>query len=324
MTSLAMGQRIKVGSAHFHPLTERGCIEEILGALAAGRGGTVVTHNIDHLRLLEEDAGFAEGCAAATLRVADGVPVLWAARLRGTPLPGRVAGSDLVTSLTAAAAEAGRSVFLMGGDPGTAKAASDILVDRHPDLIVAGVDPFERCNTEAERESQWDHLCAKLADQRPDIVFIALPAAAQLAAFERCAAASPSSWFIGVGVSFSFLTGDIKRAPKFLRATGLEWVHRLSQQPELGSRYLRHDAPYALKLMYRSWHERSEDAIVCPSGSGGSEPLDGTALSSAPEEVETIEVDTPIESLAPASVEAPLQVVGTERTIDERVPITQP
>jgi N-acetylglucosaminyldiphosphoundecaprenol N-acetyl-beta-D-mannosaminyltransferase len=60
----------------------------------------------------------------------------------------------------------------------------------------------------------------------------------------------PRAWWIGVGISFSFVTGAVRRAPRWMRACGLEWTHRLAQEPRrLARRYLVDGIPFALWLL---------------------------------------------------------------------------
>jgi N-acetylglucosaminyldiphosphoundecaprenol N-acetyl-beta-D-mannosaminyltransferase len=60
----------------------------------------------------------------------------------------------------------------------------------------------------------------------------------------------PSCWFLGCGAAINFVAGDRRRAPQWMQRSGLEWVHRLAGEPRrLGPRYLRHDAPYGLRLL---------------------------------------------------------------------------
>jgi len=110
-----------------HALTEDQSIAHILDALDEGRGGFVVTPNIDHMRRCVNHADYGEIVATADLRVADGRPLLWAARLKGERLPEVVAGSNLVSTLSAAAARRGRSVFLLGGVNGSELGAARVL-----------------------------------------------------------------------------------------------------------------------------------------------------------------------------------------------------
>ncbi len=234
-----------------HAVSEPRCIEHILDQLSAGRGGMVVTPNVDHLRRCRRDLSFAAVVQEADLVVADGMPLVWASRLQGTPLPQRVAGSDLISSLSAAAAATGRSVFLLGGEPGTADAAAAILRDRCPQLKIAGTlcPPlgFEKDAAQLERITQ------ALQSAQPDIVYVGLGSPKQERLIDRLRRALPRAWWLGVGVSFSFLCGDVRRAPPWMRKHGLEWLHRLGQEPKrLFKRYLVLGPPYAAMMLLRA------------------------------------------------------------------------
>src|SRR2546430_1383817 len=91
-----------------------------------------------NLRLYCEEPALRPMYEQADLVLADGMPLLWAARLQRTPIPQRVPGSELIYTLTAAAARAGRSVFLLGGNPGAADGAAIELRRLNPSLKVAG------------------------------------------------------------------------------------------------------------------------------------------------------------------------------------------
>lgn len=231
-----------------HAMTERGAIDHILSGLDAERGGWVVTVNLDILRRLCRDAEYLALVQDADLFVADGMPLVWASRVQGTPLPERVAGSNLVSSLTMAAAKRGRSVFLLGGDEGVAEKAAAVLRSRDPDVRIAGVHcpPFGFERDEAEMAS----IRAKLAAADPDLVYVALGCPKQDRLIRRLRGELPKAWWMGVGISFSFLCGDVRRAPRWMQKLGLEWVHRLLQQPgRLAKRYLMDDLPFAFRLL---------------------------------------------------------------------------
>src|SRR4051812_4962221 len=97
----AQGGRIRLMGLEIDPVTEAEAIATILAGVADGRGGMVATPNLDHLRLATRPRELRELLTAAALIVADGMPLVWASRLQGSPLPERVAGSALVWSLTA-------------------------------------------------------------------------------------------------------------------------------------------------------------------------------------------------------------------------------
>jgi N-acetylglucosaminyldiphosphoundecaprenol N-acetyl-beta-D-mannosaminyltransferase len=68
----------------------------------------------------------------------------------------------------------------------------------------------------------------------------------------------PTAWFLGLGVSFSFVSGEIRQAPVWMRRTGLEWVHRMAQEPgRLFRRYVLEDMPFALRLLGSASRRRS-------------------------------------------------------------------
>lgn len=234
-----------------HQITERQTVEHIMASLAVGRGGWIITHNLDHLRLLRHDPDFLAASRQSTLRVADGMPLIWASRLAGSPLPERVAGSNLISSVSAGAAEQGRSIFLLGGNPGTAEGAAAVLQGRHPALKVAGTHcppmGFEK------EPDQMASLRQALTDAKPDVVFVALNAPKQEKVIAQLRSAAPGAWWMGVGISFSFLCGQVQRAPVWVQKVGLEWLHRMVQEPrKLVRRYLLQGVPFAAELLVRS------------------------------------------------------------------------
>lgn len=241
-----------------HALTEADAIAYIVRRLDERRGGWVATHNLDHLRRLTRDPSFAALCGTASLRTADGKPLLWAARLQGTPLPERVAGSDLTWSLTAALAGAGRSVYLLGGSPApspnartTAQHAADAMIARYPRLHIAGTycPPFGFDKDPA----QMQEIANRVIAAQPDVVYVAVGSPKQERLIEYLLPHWPTAWYLGVGISLSFVTGEVRRAPMWMRRAGLEWVHRMAQEPgRLARRYLLEGIPFAARLLIGS------------------------------------------------------------------------
>jgi len=231
----------------FHIVTEDEANAHVIGSLEQGRGGWVHTVNLDILRLLVTDSDFRETCSGVDLSVADGMPPVWASKLQGTPLPERVAGSSMVTTLTGEAATAGRSVYFLGGNPGAAEAAIEVLKEKFPELEVAGVEcpdfGFEK------DEEGMKAMSKRLANSGADIVYIALGVPKQEKLIAELRNVLPKAWWIGIGISFSYVSGDVKRAPALIRSLGLEWVYRMAQEPKrLVQRYLVEDLPFAGRL----------------------------------------------------------------------------
>lgn len=231
-----------------HALDEQECIDHIVSESDEGRGGWVATPNLDHLRRLHQDEEFRRLCSRASLLTPDGIPLLWAARLQGSPLKSRVAGSDLVISLSRAAAEHSKSLFLLGGDPGTAEEAANVLQERFEGLRLVGCH-YPEFGFEKRPEAMQE-LRNQLEQARPDIVFVALGSPKQEQLMDLLSPLLPGAWWLGIGISFSFLSGRVRRAPVWMQRSGLEWVHRFLQEPRrLFSRYLIHGVPFAVRLM---------------------------------------------------------------------------
>lgn len=228
-------------------LTERQVVEHVIASLQSGRGGWIATHNLDHIRRLRKNRDFANACVTASLRVADGMPLVWASRVAGTPLPQRVAGSSLIYTLTEAAARAGCSVYFLGGNSGTAERAAQKLQFENPQLRVAGYD-CPAPGFELDPATLASVKC-RIISARPDIIYVALGSPKQELLIADWVKEFPDAWFVGVGISFSFVCGEIKRAPKWMQYIGLEWIHRLAQEPcRLARRYLYDGLPFAALL----------------------------------------------------------------------------
>ena len=214
-----------------------------------------MTPNLDNLFAVSRDRELRDRALAAEIRVADGMPLVWASRIKGDPLPGRVAGSDLILELADEIAATGKRLFLLGGEPGTAERAADTLRERSPGLQIAGTycppHGFEHDGDEMAR------IQTTLVAARPDFVYLGLPfpKASTLAAVLR--QSLPRAWCLGLGISFSFVCGEVDRAPKWMQKGGLEWLHRLRQEPRrLARRYLVEGGPFALRVFWTSYLER--------------------------------------------------------------------
>jgi N-acetylglucosaminyldiphosphoundecaprenol N-acetyl-beta-D-mannosaminyltransferase len=178
----------------------------------------------------------------ADLVTADGMPVVWSSRMLGPAIPERVTGADLVPRLAQESAARGKSIYFLGGNPGSAEKASDILKELHPGLKIAGwSSPFVHTEgpglVNAGKEDQ--ELVDRINASRPDILLIAFGNPKQEIWFNlnRHRLQVPVS--IGVGGTFEFIIGSIRRAPTWMGNYGLEWLFRFTQDPQrLWKRYL--------------------------------------------------------------------------------------
>lgn len=243
--------RIRVFGMPLSIVTEPQVVDHIVRSALGRHGGWVITPNLDHLRLFRKHPTLRPMFEAAELVTADGMPLVWASRLQRTPLPQRVSGSTLIHSLTEAAAREGLSVFFLGGNPSAAERTAEQLRRNNPALNVAGTScPPPGFDQDPQ---QVEAIRQQLLAARPDIVFVGLGFPKQERLIEQLRASLPAAWFLGIGISFSFVSGEVKRAPLWMQRTGLEWLHRLIQEPgRLGKRYLVHGFPFAGRLLLAS------------------------------------------------------------------------
>lgn len=200
----------------------------------------VVTPNVDHVVRLQHDNEFRNIYQNADLVLADGMPLLWAAKFLGTPLHEKVSGSDLFIKFCETTARKKCRLFFLGGNPGDAQKAKEVLVRQNPGLLVVGVYcplfGFEK--DEQERKKIVELIKAS----NPDILFVGLGAPKQEQWIYENYQKIKVPVSIGIGISFSFAAGTIKRAPVWMQKAGLEWFWRTMMEPRrLWKRYFVDD-----------------------------------------------------------------------------------
>lgn len=253
-----------------HTLDHATLIQAFLRGVRAGKGGWIVTPNLDIVRQFTTSAESRTLILAATHRVADGAPIVWASRLAGSPIPERVAGSDLVLSMPEAAARAGLSVFLLGGEPGAAAAAAARLRELFPGL--QGMDSYCPPLGFEDDPAELERIKEAVRGARPALVLIGLGFPKQERLIRLLRSEMPQTWFVGIGISLSFLAGMQPRAPAALQRLGLEWVHRLWHEPRrLFRRYVVVGLPFAVRLFAWAMIQRlrGERRAVAQDQTGG-------------------------------------------------------
>ena len=218
------------------PLTASQVIEAADSLIQARRPSYFITANLNYAMLTGRHHDLADINRDAAFIVADGMSLVWAARRQGTPVPERVAGSDLIFELSRLAANRGYRIYLLGGQPGVAEQASKNLVVRYPGLKIAGTEsPWFATMNEIENTRLVDRVRASGADLL--LVALGQPKGERWIHQNYQAMQVPLS--VQVGASLDFAGGQIRRAPSWMQEAGLEWVFRLAQEPRrLTRRYL--------------------------------------------------------------------------------------
>jgi len=235
-------------------VTEDEMLEHVASSLSAGTGGWAASLNVDILRQTVADPDLRRIMAGADLVLADGMPMLWAGRLQGTPVRARVPTSEAIYSLSALAARRGVGVFFLGGNPGTAQTTAGVMTAKYPGLVASHSCPamgFEKDPT------GMADLVSAIEQSRSGIVFCAFGCPKQERLMDKLRDRFPDKWFIAAGGTFSMIAGEAPKAPEWMTKTGLEWLHRLRLEPRrLFVRYIVHDVPFCLRLMAASARAR--------------------------------------------------------------------
>lgn len=208
-----------------HAVTMAQTLDWVEAAVDARAPRQLCTANPEFVMAAQRDPDFLRVLNQADLVIPDGIGLVWAARWLGRPLPERVAGSDLVGLIAERAARRGWRLFFLGAAAGVAQRAAAVLQARYPGWVLAGA------YAGSPRPEDEAAIRAMIQAARPDVLLVAYGAPAQdkWIARNRDRLGVPVS--LGVGGSFDFLVGVARRAPAWVQAAHLEWLHRLLHQP---------------------------------------------------------------------------------------------
>lgn len=204
--------------------------------------------NVDICMKIRRDLELQKIFAQTDLVLVDGTPMMWAARFLGSALPGRVSGADFLPAFCRVAADRGYRLFLLGGLPGVAERAKQWLQSSCPGAQVVGVYAPPLGFEHDERENA--RIVSMVRAASPDVLFVAFGAPKDQKWLFRFREALQVPISMGVGSSFDYLAGRLKRAPQWVQRCGLEWTYRLAQEPRrLWRRYLVENPPFVYHVM---------------------------------------------------------------------------
>src|SRR6185312_10902620 len=194
--------------------------------LEISRPKLVFAVNGHAIALAAQDEAFRRTFESADIIHADGQAAVFASRLlTGTPIPERSATTDFIHDAAKAAAEHGLRFFLFGATEEANHKAALALVKTYPGLQIVG-----------RRHGYFslldeDEICDEINITRPDVIWVGLSVPLEYEFAVRNRARLTAGWLVTCGGCFNFLSGGYKRAPRWMQAAGLEWLHRLWQEP---------------------------------------------------------------------------------------------
>ena len=215
--------RVDVLGVAFDNVTMDEAVERGLELLEQEGSHLVVTPNPEIVQRASKDPEFSEILSRADLVIPDGVGIIYAARILGRPLKGRVPGIDFASALLGRVAGTGKRLFLLGAAPGVAQQAAVNLRAKYPGLVVCGAhDGFFQDDASP---------AAAIKAARADVVFVCLGFPKQEKWIAANGEASGARLYIGLGGSLDVFAGKVERAPERFQRLGLEWLYRLMKEP---------------------------------------------------------------------------------------------
>ena len=203
------------------------------GAALAGADGFhyAVTPNPEFLLAAKRNAPFRQALLNADLVLADGIGVVYSAKILGRPLKGKVTGIGCAQLLMAWMAEHGKRLFLLGAKPGVAEQAAANLRQIYPGLTICGThDGYFREDAP---------VVEAIRSAGADVVFVCLGAPKQELWMVEHGPATGAHLMVGLGGSLDVFAGVVERAPEGFQKLGLEWLYRLIKEPRRIGRMAR-------------------------------------------------------------------------------------
>jgi len=225
--------RTRILGVDVHDVTIEEALQRIQEMIEARTPHHIVTVNPEFVMIAQKHDEFRDVLNRADLQVADGIGIVWASRVNGKRIRGRVTGVDLVNAFSRLAGEQRYRLYLLGAAPGVAEIAARILADRHPGLVIVGT------YSGSPRREEESQICDRIRQARPDVLLVAFGAPMQDIWIRRTMDILKVPVSIGVGGTFDFIAGVQTRAPGWMRELGLEWLYRLVREPRRWRRMLR-------------------------------------------------------------------------------------
>jgi N-acetylglucosaminyldiphosphoundecaprenol N-acetyl-beta-D-mannosaminyltransferase len=242
--SIASFSRVNVAGCPVDAICFDDAIEEICRRIEQKRRTHILFINAAKIAKYHREPQLREVVDRADLLLADGVPVVWASRLLRRALPGRVNGTDLMDAMIATAAERGYRVFLLGARPEVVAKTAEVFKSRHPNLQIAGM----RSGYFTDQESAA--VVQEINASGADLLLIGMSTPRKEFWVDQNLSQLKVSVAQGVGGSFDVTAGVVERAPVWMQRSGLEWLHRLLQEPgRMWRRYLETNSLFLLLVL---------------------------------------------------------------------------
>ncbi len=212
----------------FDDLTREEAVQAGAKLLEENKFHYVVTPNPEFILAAGKDEEFRRVLNSADLVLADGIGVVYSAKIKGTPLKGRVPGIEFAADMLSCLSQRGGRLYLLGAKPGVAEEAGRRIAEQYPGVTLCGAQDGYFQDEEA--------ALLKVAAARPDLLFVCLGAPKQEKWMARWGKHTGARLAIGLGGALDVFAGRAERAPESWRKLGLEWAYRLKKEPQRAGR----------------------------------------------------------------------------------------
>ena len=223
--------RIDILGVSFDSLTKAEAVSLAYDLMERRQGDYVVTPNPEIVMHCREDEEMAAAVREASLVIADGIGVIYGAKILKTPLPEKIPGIDFTLALLEKMAGEGKSVYLFGSKPGVAEAAGENLAKKFEGLKISGCHDGYFTNDA--------NIVRQINEAAPDLLLVCLGAPRQEKWMRERRADISAGLMIGAGGSMDVFAGTATRAPQFWQKAGLEWLYRLLKEPRRIGRMMK-------------------------------------------------------------------------------------
>lgn len=230
-----------------HATSMERALARIESALRNGEKGYVCVTGVQGIMEAQADSSLKRIINNSVLTTPDGRPTVWVGWLRGFFKMRQVTGPDMMLKICALSEEKRYKHFFYGGVEGVAQQLKDSLTARFPNMRVVGTytPPFRPLNAEEEAD-----LVRMVAETRPDFFWVGLSTPKQERFMDQYISKLDTKLMFGVGAAFDIHTGRIKDAPYWMKLTGVQWMHRIYQDPKrLWKRYLVNNPKFVYQIM---------------------------------------------------------------------------
>ncbi len=211
----------------FQNMTMAEAVERIAGHIVRQEKKKIFFVNPDCFNKTFSDKGYFELLHKADYIFPDGIGVHLACKMIDNPLKENINGTDMLPFLCRMALQRGFSFYLVGGKPGIAAGMKAKLEKDYPGIRIAGEQ-----HGYFDREKDSAAVLSKINEQQPDILLVAFGVPVQETWIEDNFGKINCRIAMGVGGLFDFYSGNIKRAPTWMREIGMEWFYRFLMEPK--------------------------------------------------------------------------------------------